>query len=225
MMILNPSVDNFEISTSVCQPSVCDHCLLDNPQLATKVCQDCLVKLCQIHSQNHAITRLTAKHKLLSQEEWESLPEFGGLQLKMNQNRQIIMYEETCKQHSPNIANKICVECQMVVCQDCLFSNDHVNHTFKLASDFIPNLISKFEVNQYDVGCKTLSSLIAQREQVINWDKQLEDEHIRNLTELDIEKAMAEEVIARKTEESIAAIKKEMEDSKILLDNQICESM
>lgn len=184
----------------------CDHCTVGKRALCTHVCRECLVQLCSDHASAHISSRNYCKHSLISPKDFAALPDNAKLRRKMEQNRQLLLFVETCQEHGPVNADKWCLDCQLFVCQECSFSKMHVGHQFSLASEFLPELVGNFETTSLVEGRTALSALQNKSEQVQQWKSELAQNHAQNITELQLERDKAYARIAIQFAASKAAL-------------------
>jgi hypothetical protein len=82
---------------------LCDLCDLDTEAMIA--CKQCLVKLCDSHSKNHIITKLTKTHQLIPLDQIDSDTVFA-----VDASHFFTKYSQPCNLHNL-IADKFCEEC------------------------------------------------------------------------------------------------------------------
>ncbi len=117
--------------------SECDYCAVDSDATCVNICSQCLVQLCDIHTESHKNTRILACHQLIP---FCNILEFDRYK-ELNINRRILKYATTCSAHSPHIADMFCLDCKKVACIYC----SHNTHDIKCVFDVYSELIEKFK--------------------------------------------------------------------------------
>jgi B-box zinc finger len=136
------SSDSFSLlsdeSASVC----CDFCLPEAPSTPVSTCKECLVYLCQKHKEAHLENRYTFEHSL---QNYDELKNDETLEKKLTENHAARKHVKTCKIHSPQLANLVCLECEETVCQSCHFMDAHKGHKFRFVLDQLDSAKVNFD--------------------------------------------------------------------------------
>jgi hypothetical protein len=118
---------------------LCDLFNLDAEALIA--CKQCLVKLCDSHSKNHIIPKLTKNHELIPLDQIVSDTVFA-----VDASHLFTKYSQPCNLHNL-IADKFCEECLELCCSDCTYIPKHTNHKMKinLLKELQPAMINEFK--------------------------------------------------------------------------------
>ena len=156
----------------------CDKCLISSVKICELVCVECLLQLCSSHITSHREDRFTEKHNLVTRCD----PILMNASQTMQKHRQVLKYARTCMQHSREIADLLCIDCnQKVVCKTCLLSADHRGHEFILVANEVERAKNAIDSTVVDelVNCRTL--LTSKQSKQIDSMTKLESYHKKEL--------------------------------------------
>lgn len=125
----------------------CDKCLIGAVSTSELVSKECLVHLCFSHAEAHRKDRFTAHHNLLSKDD----PVIADLAAKISKRKQILLHAKTCADHSPEISDMICRQCEKFVCKTCFFAISHNGHEFNLVEEESVAMLSKIDSSVRDL--------------------------------------------------------------------------
>ena len=127
-----------------------------------------------------------------------------GLCEKVNANHSLLGNVKTCGLHSPELADLVCIECEVIVCQSCQFIDSHRNHTFRFVADQVES--SRAALNNvrstFDAKKTTFQENFDEMADLLNWVDKVKGELLSKLEfekkilikkiELDYQKAKAQ---------------------------------